>query len=164
MHDHPPENPWHSPWHIPESIAWDIKAQKTNAHIYWGGKIWIFQTIIVGTVPQEKNLGGTDYSLNDQLACEILNRWKVVLHIRKQSMKEGGEGSNCSGQTVIWWSDVPWQEHQSLTILIAYNSSPLTQHVMEKTHNKGHWPDFILSKGLNISKVIALSVLPCVFF
>ena len=44
----------------------------------------------------------------------------------------------------------------------------LTQHVTEPTHNKGHTLDLIISKGLNISKVVvtdvALSDHSCVFF
>ena len=44
----------------------------------------------------------------------------------------------------------------------------LTQHVIEPTHNKGHTLDLIISKGLNISKVVvtdvALSDHSCVFF
>ncbi len=44
----------------------------------------------------------------------------------------------------------------------------LTQHVTEPTHNKGHTLDFIISKGLTISKVVvtdvALSDYACAFF
>ncbi len=44
----------------------------------------------------------------------------------------------------------------------------LTQHVTEPTHNKGHTLDLIISKGLNISKVVVTDVTlsdhACVFF
>jgi len=44
----------------------------------------------------------------------------------------------------------------------------LTQHVTEPTHNKGHTLDLIISKGLNISKLVVtdvpLSDHSCVFF
>ena len=44
----------------------------------------------------------------------------------------------------------------------------LTQHVTQPTHNRGHILDLVISKGLNISKVlvsdIALSDPYCVFF
>ena len=44
----------------------------------------------------------------------------------------------------------------------------LTQHVTESTHNKGHILDLIISKGLNISTVVATDVAlsdhSCVFF
>ena len=44
----------------------------------------------------------------------------------------------------------------------------LTQHVTQPTHNRGHILDLVISKGLNISKVlvsdIALSYHYCVFF
>ena len=44
----------------------------------------------------------------------------------------------------------------------------LTQHVTQPTHNRGHILDLVISKGLNISKVlvsdVALSDHYCVFF
>lgn len=44
----------------------------------------------------------------------------------------------------------------------------LTQHVKDATHNRGHCLDLVISKGLNISKVVAmdaaLSDHHCVFF
>ncbi|KAI4800683.1 hypothetical protein KUCAC02_009526 [Chaenocephalus aceratus] len=60
------------------------------------------------------------------------------------------------------------QDRGAKELFCVLDSYGLTQHVTEPTHNKGHTLDLIISKGLNISKVVvtdvALSDHSCVFF
>ena len=60
------------------------------------------------------------------------------------------------------------QDRGTKELCCVFESYGLTQHVTQPTHNKGHTLDLIISKGLNISKVVvtdvALSDHSCVFF
>ena len=60
------------------------------------------------------------------------------------------------------------QDRVTKELCCVFESYGLTQHVTQPTHNKGHTLDLIISKGLNISKVVvtdvALSDHSCVFF
>ena len=74
---------------------------------------------------------------------------------KKKSLQPGFKSSkSCSGPAGFWE--------------FVLDNYGLTQHVAEPTHNKGHTLDLIISKGLNISKVVvtdvALSDHSCVFF
>ena len=60
------------------------------------------------------------------------------------------------------------QDRLSKELCCVLDNFGLSQHVKEKTHNKGHCLDLVISKGLNISNVVvmdvALSDHSCVFF
>lgn len=57
------------PWQIIEKF----ENFKQNERVKWQGR----------------QLKGTDYGINDQYPWEILQRWKQLLPIQKQLMKEG---------------------------------------------------------------------------
>ena len=67
---------------------------------------------------------GTHYGMNDQFPREFLNGSKVLFQIRKQYERRKTSSSG-SRQTVYRRPDVPWQEHHSPSLLIAYISPPI---------------------------------------